>query len=53
MYMNIEIASIIFENCIVPEPATISGTGLLLDCDTGTMLIRHGLLTITTKIMYR
>ena len=35
MCMNIEIASIIFEICIVPEPATTSGTGLLLDRDTG------------------
>ena len=35
MCMNIEIASIIFEMCIVPEPATTSGTGLLLDRDTG------------------
>ena len=33
--MNIEIASIIFEMCIVPEPATTSGAGLLLDRDTG------------------
>ena len=35
MCMNIEIAPIIFEICIVPEPATTSGTGLLLDRDTG------------------
>ena len=35
MCMNIEIASIIIEICIVPEPATTSGTGLLLDRDTG------------------
>ena len=35
MCMHIEIASIIFEICIVPEPATTSGTGLLLDRDTG------------------
>ena len=35
MCMNIEIASIIFEICIVPEPATTSGTGLLLGRDTG------------------
>ena len=37
MCMNIEIASIrpIFEICIVPEPATTPGTGLLLDRDTG------------------
>ena len=35
MCMNVEIASIIFEICIVPEPATTSGTGLLLDRDTG------------------
>ena len=35
MCMHIEIASIIFEMCIVPEPATTSGTGLLLDRDTG------------------
>ena len=34
MCMNIEIASIIFEICIVPEPATTSGTGLL-DRDAG------------------
>ena len=34
MCMNIEIASIIFEICIVPEPATTSGTGLLMDRDT-------------------
>ena len=33
--MNMEIASIIFEICIVLEPATTSGTGLLLDRDTG------------------
>ena len=33
--MHIEIASIIFEICIVPEPATTSGTGLLLERDTG------------------
>ena len=33
--MNIEIASIILEICIVPEPATTSGTGLLLGRDTG------------------
>ena len=32
MCMNIEIASIIFEICIVPDT---SGTGLLLDRDTG------------------
>ena len=37
MCMNIEIASIIFEICVVPEPATTSGTGLLLDRDTGTV----------------
>ena len=35
MCMHIEIASIIFEICIVPEPATTSGTGLLLDRFTG------------------
>ena len=35
MCMNIEIAYIIFEICIVPEPATTSSTGLLLDRDTG------------------
>ena len=35
MYMNIEIASIIFEIFSVPEPATTSGTGQLLDRDTG------------------
>ena len=35
MCMNIEITPIIFEICIVPEPATTSGTGLLLDRDTG------------------
>ena len=34
--MNIEIASIISEICIVPERSTTSGTGLLLDRDTGT-----------------
>ena len=34
MCMNIEIASFILEICIVPEPATTSGTGLL-DRDTG------------------
>ena len=28
MCMHIEIASFIFEICIVPEPATTSGTGL-------------------------
>ena len=33
MRMNIEIAFIIFEICIVPEPSTTSGTGLLLDRD--------------------
>ena len=35
MCMNIEIAYIIFEICIVPEPATTSDTELLLDRDTG------------------
>ena len=42
MCMNIEIASIIFEICIVPEPATrpTSGTGLLLDRDTGVRVYR-------------
>ena len=34
MCVNFEIASIIFEIRIVPEPATTSGTGLL-DRDTG------------------
>ena len=40
MCMNIEIASIILEIFIVPEPATTSGTGLLLDRDNDTMAIR-------------
>ena len=35
--MNIEIASIIFEICIVPDPATTSGTGLLLDRESRDM----------------
>ena len=35
MCVNFEIASILFELCIVPEPATTSGTGLLLDRYTG------------------
>ena len=33
MCMNIEITSIIFEICIVPEPATTPGTGWLLARD--------------------
>ena len=32
--MNIEIASAILEICIVPEPATTSGPGLLVARDT-------------------
>ena len=38
MCMNIEIASIIFEICIVPD----SGTGLLLDRDTGGFIFPGG-----------
>ena len=49
MCVNIEIASIILEICIVPEPATTSGTGLLLDRDTGgptAIGIRHTSVTL-------
>ena len=35
VYTNIEIASVNFEICIVREPTTTSGPGLLLARDTG------------------
>ena len=51
MCMNIEIASIIFEICIVPEPATTSGTGLLLDRDTSVALVMLHLTTIASVLL--
>ena len=35
MYKNIEIACVILEICIVSEPATTSGLGLLMARDGG------------------
>ena len=35
MYTNFEIASVLFEICIVREPATTPGSLLLLARDTG------------------
>ena len=49
MCMHVEIASIIFEICIVPEPATTSGTGLLLDRDTGT---KARIRMVVAKLIY-
>ena len=41
MCTNFEIASVIFEICIVREPATTPGPPLLLARDTGNKNIRH------------
>ena len=49
MCMNIEIASIIFEICIVPEPATISPTSSSDRGDRG--WLSHGLV-VTLQISY-
>ena len=47
MCMNIEIASVVFEICIIPEPGTTSGTGLLLDRDSGILPLSY-LLSVET-----
>ena len=49
--MNMEIASIIFEICIVLERATTSGTGLLLDRDAGTIADVHSANIIAISVL--